>query len=68
MNNCAQCHGRWWVWLFVITVVFSLLYLFMYPGLGSSPASWAGASSASTRPRWPRARRRWRRCMPSSPP
>lgn len=26
---------RWWMWLFVITVVFSLLYLAMYPGMGS---------------------------------
>ena len=25
---------RWWMWLFVITVVFSLLYLAAYPGLG----------------------------------
>ena len=28
---------RWWVWLFVGTVVFSLLYLVAYPGLGSYP-------------------------------
>lgn len=34
MNNPLP---RWWVWLFIITVVFSLVYLFMYPGLGSSP-------------------------------
>ncbi len=34
MNNPLP---RWWVWLFVITVVFSLIYLFMYPGFGSSP-------------------------------
>ena len=34
MNNPLP---RWWVWLFVITVIFSLLYLFLYPGLGSSP-------------------------------
>ena len=27
---------RWWLWLFVITVVFSLAYLVLYPGLGSS--------------------------------
>ncbi len=33
MNNPLP---RWWVWLFVITVVFSLLYLVLYPGLGSS--------------------------------
>jgi cytochrome c oxidase cbb3-type subunit 3 len=26
---------RWWMWLFVITVVFSALYLALYPGLGS---------------------------------
>ena len=26
---------RWWVWLFVMTLVFSLLYLLAYPGLGS---------------------------------
>jgi cytochrome c oxidase cbb3-type subunit III len=32
MNNPLP---RWWVWLFVITVVFSLTYLAMYPGLGS---------------------------------
>lgn len=26
---------RWWVWLFIITVVFSAVYLAFYPGLGS---------------------------------
>ena len=26
---------RWWVWLFVGTIVFGLLYLVAYPGLGS---------------------------------
>jgi cytochrome c oxidase cbb3-type subunit 3 len=26
---------RWWVWMFVITLVFSLLYLLVYPGLGA---------------------------------
>jgi cytochrome c oxidase cbb3-type subunit 3 len=26
---------RWWMWLFVITVVFAALYLVLYPGLGS---------------------------------
>jgi cytochrome c oxidase cbb3-type subunit 3 len=34
MNNPLP---RWWVWLFVITIVFSLVYLAMYPGLGSYP-------------------------------
>lgn len=32
MNNPLP---RWWVWLFVITVVFAAVYLAMYPGLGS---------------------------------
>ena len=26
---------RWWMWLFYITIVFSLGYLVLYPGLGS---------------------------------
>ena len=40
MNNPLP---RWWVWLFIITVVFSLVYLAMYPGLGNSPGklSWS---------------------------
>jgi cytochrome c oxidase cbb3-type subunit III len=28
---------RWWMWLFVLSIVFSLLYLVAYPGLGSYP-------------------------------
>ena len=28
---------RWWMWLFVITVVFAAVYLAFYPGLGSAP-------------------------------
>ena len=32
MNNPLP---RWWVWLFVITIVYSLAYLALYPGLGS---------------------------------
>ena len=26
---------RWWIWLFVITLVFGLVYLIAYPGLGA---------------------------------
>ncbi|HET9863052.1 MAG TPA: cytochrome-c oxidase, cbb3-type subunit III [Steroidobacteraceae bacterium] len=26
---------RWWLWLFVITVVFAVVYLVLYPGLGT---------------------------------
>lgn len=31
---------RWWLWLFYITIVFALVYLALYPGLGSI---WKGA-------------------------
>jgi len=30
---------RWWMWLFVITVVFAAIYLALYPGLGSMQGS-----------------------------
>jgi cytochrome c oxidase cbb3-type subunit 3 len=26
---------RWWIWLFYITVIFSIVYLILYPGLGT---------------------------------
>lgn len=26
---------RWWLWLFIITVIFALIYLVLYPGLGN---------------------------------
>ncbi len=26
---------RWWVWLFVLTIVYGIIYLIVYPGLGS---------------------------------
>lgn len=32
MNNPLP---RWWVWMFIITIVFSLIYLVLYPGAGS---------------------------------
>lgn len=36
MNNPLP---RWWMWLFVITIVFSAVYLAFYPGLGSNPGT-----------------------------
>ena len=30
---------RWWSWLFYITIVFSLVYLVLYPGLGTWPGT-----------------------------
>ena len=31
---------RWWIWLFYITILFSLGYLVLYPGLGSYAGSY----------------------------
>jgi cytochrome c oxidase cbb3-type subunit 3 len=42
MNNPLP---RWWSYMFVITIVFSLIYLVLYPGLGSSQGT-LGWSSA----------------------
>jgi cytochrome c oxidase cbb3-type subunit 3 len=36
---------RWWMWLFYITVVFGLIYLLLYPGLGG----YAGAFGWTSR-------------------
>jgi cytochrome c oxidase cbb3-type subunit III len=36
MNNPLP---RWWMGLFVITIVFAAIYLTFYPGLGSNPGS-----------------------------
>jgi len=42
MNNPLP---RWWLWLFVITVIFAAVYLALYPGLGKFPGT-LGWSSA----------------------
>jgi len=42
MNNPLP---RWWVWMFVITIVFSLLYLVAYPGLGTYEGKLAWTST-----------------------
>ncbi len=36
---------RWWLWLFIITIIFSLVYLYYYPGLGnySGSGEWSQA-------------------------
>lgn len=42
MNNPLP---RWWVWLFVVSVIFSLAYLVLYPGLGSFSGKLGWSSS-----------------------
>jgi cytochrome c oxidase cbb3-type subunit 3 len=37
---------RWWMWLFILTLVFALLYLVAYPGLGSHPGTLGWTSAA----------------------
>ncbi len=46
MNNPLP---RWWLGLFVITVVFAVLYLFLYPGLGSHEGSLKWSSEGQYR-------------------
>lgn len=38
---------RWWLWLFLITVVFALAYLVLYPGLGNyrGTLNWSSRSA-----------------------
>ena len=36
---------RWWMWLFVLTVVFAAAYLTFYPGLGSRQGTLAWSSA-----------------------
>jgi cytochrome c oxidase cbb3-type subunit 3 len=35
---------RWWMWLFIITVVFSFAYLWLYPGAGSAEGAFKWSS------------------------
>lgn len=35
---------RWWIWLFYITIVFGLVYLVLYPGLGTYGGSYQWTS------------------------
>ena len=42
MNNPLP---RWWVWLFVITIIFALAYLVMYPGAGAFKGQLAWSST-----------------------
>ena len=35
---------RWWIWLFYITILFSLVYLVLYPGLGAYVGSYQWTS------------------------
>jgi len=30
---------RWWMWMFVLSCVFGLVYLYVFPGLGSNPGA-----------------------------
>jgi cytochrome c oxidase cbb3-type subunit 3 len=36
MNNPLP---RWWVWMFILTTIFGVVYLVLYPGLGDKPGT-----------------------------
>jgi cytochrome c oxidase cbb3-type subunit 3 len=38
---------RWWMWLFYLTIAFALVYLVLYPGLGSYAGSFGWKSSGA---------------------
>jgi cytochrome c oxidase cbb3-type subunit 3 len=42
MNNPLP---RWWVWLFIITIVFAILYLSLYPGMGTFAGKYGWTSA-----------------------
>jgi len=44
---------RWWLWLFIITVVFSVAYLVLYPGLGTfkGTLNWTSRNEHETQSR-----------------
>ena len=44
---------RWWLWLFIITVVFGVAYLVLYPGLGTFKGTlgWSSRSEHETESR-----------------
>lgn len=49
---------RWWTWMYLLTCVFALGYLVLFPGVGSYQGTWAtprSARSSRSRPSWPSA-------------
>jgi cytochrome c oxidase cbb3-type subunit 3 len=49
-ENLAEYNNplpRWWMWLFYITIVFSLIYLAFYPGLGKLPGVFGWSSAGA---------------------
>jgi cytochrome c oxidase cbb3-type subunit 3 len=44
LNELNNPLPRWWIWLFWITIVFSLVYLWLYPGLGAYAGSYKWTS------------------------
>ena len=46
LNELNNALPRWWIWLFWITIFFSLAYLVLYPGLGSYQGTLKWSSAA----------------------
>ncbi len=66
MNNPLP---RWWVWMFVITIIFGLGYLAAYPGLGSSAGKLGWSREGRIlRQKWPRPTKSWNPFTPALHP
>src|SRR5579872_3112641 len=39
---------RWWLWLFILTIIFGLVYVVLYPGMGN----FAGTSGWTSERQW----------------
>src|SRR5512143_754544 len=44
LNEWNNPLPRWWMWLFYITIAFSLAYLALYPGLGAYTGAFGWSS------------------------
>ncbi len=44
----------WWFYMFLITIIWGIAYLIVYPGMGNFPGLLAGPRSSNTTSPWPR--------------
>ena len=65
MNNPLP---RWWVWMFVLTIILAWVTWLPTQVWVVQPASLAGPRRANMRQKWPRPTRSWNPCTPALHP